>query len=365
MPDIIEEVSEKIKNKNGKIFVLQIAPAVRVAIGEYFGFPPGTNVIGKLITACRNLGFDYIFDTNVGADFTIIEEANELTNRLKNKGTLPMFTTCCSSWYSFVEKNYPDLIQHLSTVKSPQAILASIVKTYFAEKNNIDNENIVHVVISPCVAKKQEARKEELWVMKEEGIPNIDYVLTTKEAVELFKKKNIGLQNLPDSSFDNPLGESTGAGAIFGTTGGVMEAAIRTANFFLTGKELENYELEGVRNIGARKEGKIKIGEYELNIAVINGLKEAKIMLDELRAKGSSPYHFIEVMACPMGCIGGPGQAASDQNVLLARREALFAYDKTHKVRASHQNPFIKEIYDNYLGEVGGEKARKILHIAK
>lgn len=363
--NIVDELKELLKNKGDKTFIVQISPAIRVAIGEFYGMPAGENVIGRLVAACKKAGCDFVFDTNFGADITILEEANELVDRLKNNRALPMFTTCCPTWYSYVECAFPDLKAHLSTVKSPQAILASIIKSYFAEKKGIDPEKIVHVVIAPCLVKKQEAKKEDLWILKERGIPNIDYVLTTKEAVELFKQMGVDLPSLEDADFDNPLGEATGAGAIFGTTGGVMEAIIRTAYYYLTGKDLVKYELEGVRNTAEKKEGIIKFAGYELKIATINGMKEAKVILDELRQKGELPYQFVEVMACPMGCIGGAGQATKDKDVLMKRREALFQYDKQHKFRAAHQNPYIQELYKNYFGEVGSEKAKEFLHIGE
>lgn len=378
MPADIEQIIadlEKYKQDKDVVLTVQIAPAVRVAVGEYFGLPAGTNVITKLIPALRALGFKYIFDTNFGADLTIVEEAAELVERLKNNDRLPMFTTCCPTWYQFVERLYPELIPYLSTVKSPQAMLASVVKSYFAEKSGIDYHKIKHYVIAPCVVKKQEAQKKDLWIYENENIPNIDQVITSKELAEILKKKGIDLaensgtgngSEKPDkqknSSFDNPLGESSGAGAIFGTTGGVMEAALRTAYFYITGKELSKYELDAVRNTSAKKENVVKIGDYKIRIATFNSLGEVRNVLEELKETGKSKYDFVEVMACPMGCIGGAGQSTPDKEILMKRRQALFDYDKVHKSRASHANPHIIKLYNDFFGGVHSAKAKKLLH---
>jgi iron-only hydrogenase group A len=360
MQKIVEDVANILKNKAGKKVVVQIAPAVRVSIGEYLGYPAGTNVIGELIGSLKQLGVDYIFDTNLGADLTIIEEANELLNRLKTNTLLPMFTTCCPSWYVYAERLYPELIPYLSTVKSPQAILGSIVKTYFAGKIGVKPADIVHIVVAPCAMKKEEAKRQELW--ENPGIPNIDYVLTTLETVELFKFNNIDFKNVPKADFDNPLGLSSGAGSIFGTTGGVMEAIIRTAYFLLLGKDLENYDLIDIRNTGLIREGTIEFGGYKINIAAVNTLPEIKPILEELHKTGKSKYHFVEVMNCPMGCVGGVGQWTNDPEILKKRREALFVYDKEHKYRAAHQNEDVKHLYDDYFGQIGSEKAHDIMH---
>ena len=367
MAKTIEEILNLLKNKGDKILTVQIAPAVRVSIGEYLGYEPGTNVIKNLIGSLRQMGFDYVFDTNLGADITIMEEANELVYRLTKNKNLPMFTTCCPTWYTYIERLYPELIPHLSTVKSPQAILASIVKTYFAEKNKIPLERLVHVVIAPCEMKKEEAKKPDLWVHKD--IPNLDYVLTTKETVELintlkidFKAAGENAQNPQSLEFDSPLGLASGAGAIFGTTGGVMEAALRTAYFFLTGKNLQKFEIQGIRNTEFKREGKLTIGGHKLNILTVNSLKEITPILNELKQTGKSKYHFIEVMNCPKGCIGGTGQWTNDQEILAKRRNALFAYDKEHKYRTSHDNEFVKQLYKEYFGKLGSKKAHEILH---
>lgn len=357
----ISDVIEILKSKGDRKLSIQIAPAVRVSIGEYLGYEAGTNLVGELVTALKQIGFDYVFDTNFGADLTIMEEASELVDRIKNNKPLPMFTTCCPSWYMFVERLYPELIPNLSTVKSPQAILASIVKSKFREDMQIERGKLLHMVLSPCQMKKEEAKRKELWIYEDE--PNIDYVLTTTEMAELFKLWPIDLKTLPKSEFDNPLGLASGAGAIFGTTGGVMEAAIRTAYYLMTGKDLENYELTEVRNTGLKKEGVIDLAGYELHICTVNSLAEMKPILEEIKTTGKHHCQFIEVMNCPMGCIGGTGQWCTDREKLLKRREAIFAYDKEHQVRASYQNEYIKKLYAEYFGAPNSEKAHELMHL--
>jgi iron-only hydrogenase group A len=357
---IVQDVINILKNKGDRKVSVQIAPAIRVAIGEYLGYEPGTNVIGNLIGALRQAGFDYVFDTNFGADLTVIEEAGELVDRIRKHRLLPLFTTCCPSWYMYVERMYPELIPYLSSTKSPQAILASVAKTYFREQEGIPKGKLVHMVVAPCAMKKEEAKKKELWIYQDE--PNIDYVLTTRETVELFNTLQIDFKNVPQSDFDSPLGLASGAGAIFGTTGGVMEAALRTAYYLYTGKELENYELQDVRNTGLKREGKIDFAGIELNICTVNSLLEIKPIMEELKATGTCKYQFIEVMNCPMGCIGGPGQATTDKELLMKRRAALFTYDKQHKYRAAHLNEYVLKLYDNYFGGIGSPKAHEIMH---
>lgn len=357
----VTDLIEILKNKGERKLSIQIAPAVRVSIGEYLGYEPGINLVGELIAGLRQIGFDYVFDTNFGADLTIIEEATELVDRLKNNRLLPMFTTCCPSWYMFAERLYPELIPYLSTVKSPQAILASLVKTYFLEKNGLERGKLLHMVLAPCQMKKEEAKNKDLWVFPDE--PNIDLVITTTEMAELFKSWPVDFKSLPKSDFDNPLGLASGAGAIFGTTGGVMEAAIRTAYYLMTGKDLENYELLEVRNSGLKKEATIDLAGYPLRICTVNSLAEMKPILEEIKTTGKSSYQFIEVMNCPMGCIGGTGQWCTNKEVLMKRREAIFNYDREHKVRASYQNEYIKKLYTEYLEAPNSEKARQLMHI--
>ncbi|MBI5152061.1 iron hydrogenase small subunit [Candidatus Peregrinibacteria bacterium] len=360
MTKAAEDVINLIKNKGDKILTVQIAPAVRVALGEYLGYEPGTNVIGNLIGSLRQLGFNYIFDTNFGADITVMEEAAELVERLKTNKKLPMFTTCCPTWYTYVERLYPELIPYLSTLKSPQAVLASIIKTYFAEKMKIPLDRLVHVVLAPCEMKKEEARKKEIWVYPDQ--PNIDYVLTTKEFAELIQEMKIDFKNMPQGDFDNPLGISSGAGAIFATTGGVMEAVVRTAYFLITGKDLKKFEITGIRNAGLKREGSLTIANFKIDILTVNSLHEITPILNELKTTGKSKYEFIEVMNCPMGCIGGTGQWTADKEILAKRRAAIFAYDKEHSARASHQNEYVKQIYKEYFERLGSKKARQILH---
>jgi iron only hydrogenase large subunit-like protein len=261
----------------------------------------------------------------------------------------------------FVERLYPELIPYLSTVKSPQAILGSIAKTYFQEKQGIAPGKLVHMALAPCQMKKEEAKRKELWIHENE--PNIDAVITTTELAEIFKAWPLDLHSLPKSELDNPLGMSSGAGAIFGTTGGVMEATMRTAYFLLTGKDLENYELQDVRNTGLKHAGTFELAGYKLNICTVNSLAEMKAILDEIKATGKSSYQFIEVMNCPMGCIGGTGQWCTDHDKLMKRREALFSYDKEHRFRASYQNEYVNKIYNDYFGNTDSDLAKKIMHV--
>ncbi len=356
----VDSFIEQLQNKGDKKFSIQIAPAVRVAIGEYLGYPPGQNLVGQLIGALRSIGIDYVFDTNFGADLTVIEEAFELVERIRKHKLLPMFTTCCPSWYMFIEKMYPEIIPYLSTVKSPQAILASVVKTYFRDSIKLNKDKFKHFVLAPCAMKKEEAKKKELWVYEDE--PNIDMVLTTKEMVEVFNKLKVDFKIVDKSDFDNPLGLSSGAGAIFGTTGGVMEAALRTAHYYYTGEDMKDFNLYDVRNTGLVKEGIVDFHDIKLNICTFNSLQEVKPILEEIKKTGKCKYHFIEVMNCPLGCIGGVGQWTDDKNTLLQRRRAIFEYDQEHKFKAAHQNKFVKELYDKFLGNVGGERAHELMH---
>jgi len=362
--ELINQIQKILKDKDDsdRVITCQIAPAVRVAIGEYFGQPPGTNVVNKLVHSLKQIGFNYVFDTNFGADLTIMEEAAELVRRIRTNKLLPMFTTCCPTWYNFVERLYPDFIPYLSTVKSPQAMLGSIVKTYFADKIGMSENRVIHIVIAPCMVKKEEAKKKELYVHQHKNIPNIDYVLTTNEAAILLQRLGIDLSNMQESKFDNPLGVSSGAGAIFGTTGGVIEAVIRTAYYLLEGVDLENYELIDIRNTVYKKTGKIKLGNYDLNIVTVNSLREIKLILDELKKESRSKYQFVEVMACPLGCVGGSGQPTCTREILEKRRRALFTYDKRHQIRVAHKNPYIEQLYSEFLGGMGSEKAKSILH---
>ena len=365
----IELVDEA--RRQGKFLVVQTAPAVRAALGEEFGMKIGTPVTGKMVAALRRLGFDKVYDTDFAADLTIMEEATELLGRIKNGGTLPMITSCSPGWINYAEYNYGDLLEHLSSCKSPHEMFGAIVKSYYAEKNGIDPSNIFVVSIMPCTAKKGEKEREQLVT---NGLRDVDAVLTTRELGKLIKRSGINFTKLPDEEFDaDLLGEYSGAGVIFGVTGGVMEAALRTAYFVLTGKEHELIKFEQVRGFDGIKEASLDINGMTVNIAVAHGMKNAKVLLDDIRA-GKSKYHFIEIMGCPGGCIAGGGQPYvkpcflpnEDDNILDTYKEkraaALYSEDERQKVRQSHNNAQIKELYDNYLGEPNSHKAHELLH---
>lgn len=345
--------------------VAQTAPAVRAAIGEEFGMPIGTLVTGKMVAGLKKLGFDRVFDTDTGADLTIMEEGTELIERIKNGGVLPMITSCSPGWVRFVENSYPELTVHLSTAKSPHQMFGAIIKSYYAEKMGIDPKKIFVVSVMPCVGKKAEADREEL---KVNGLRDVDAVLTTREAARMMKEAGIDLSILSDEQFDDPMGEATGAGVIFGTTGGVMEAALRTVSEVLTGKELEKIDFEEVRGeVNGIKEATVKIGDLDLKVAVANGLKNAGKIMDMIE-KGEAPYHFVEIMACPGGCVTGGGQPIHDAKTMATvdihglRKKALYEADKENKVRKSHENPVIKKLYDEYLEKPGSHKAHELLH---
>ena len=348
-----------------KFVVAQTAPAVRAAIGEEFGMPIGSLVTGKMVAALKRLGFNKVFDTNTGADLTIMEEGTELINRIQNGGTLPMITSCSPGWVRFVENSYPELTGHLSTAKSPHQMFGAIIKTYYAQKMGIDPSKIFVVSVMPCVGKKAEADREEMQV---DGLRDVDAVITTREAARMMKEAGIDLSKLADEEFDTPTGEATGAAVIFGTTGGVMEAALRTVSEILTGKELEKVEFENVRGeVNGIKEATLQIGDLEVKVAVANGLKNAGKIMDMIE-KGEAPYHFVEIMACPGGCITGGGQPIHDAKTRATvdihglRKKALYEADKNLPLRKSHENPVIKELYDEYLGTPGSELAHKLLH---
>ncbi|MFT4309710.1 MAG: [FeFe] hydrogenase, group A [Candidatus Woesearchaeota archaeon] len=346
----IKEVEEALDDPN-KHVVAQTAPSVRAALGEIFGLEAGTLVTGKMVSSLRKCGFDKVFDVNLGADITIMEEASEFLKRVKEGGTLPMITTCCPGWILMMEHFYPELLPHMSTCKSPHEMLGMLIKTYYAEKSGINPKDIIVVSIMPCTAKKFESTRPEL----ETGV---DYVLTTRELGRLIKKKKIEFNILKDEDFDNPLGIATGAAAIFGASGGVMEAALRTAYEFATGKSVTKLEFEQIRGVAGIKEGSIMIGDDEIRFACASGGANIKELL-----KKKDDYHFIEMMACPSGCIGGGGQPLyKDNNVLLKRAQALYQHDKDLPLRKSHENPIVKELYNDYLGEPLSEKAERLLH---
>ena len=357
-------VWRKLRDKDTFV-VVQTAPAVRAALGEEFGMPIGTCVTGKMVTALKRLGFDKVFDTNTGADLTIVEEANELIERLNDKeAVLPMITSCSPGWVRYIEMNYPEQLDHLSSCKSPHEMFGSILKSYYAKKMGIDPEKMYVVSVMPCIAKKFEKVREEL---KNDGLANVDSVITTRELARMIKQAHIDLSLLEDSEFDSPMGEATGAGAIFGTTGGVMEAALRTAYEKVTGKELEKLEFEEVRGKEGIKKSTIKMGEKEIKVAVAHGLANAQEILEEIK-NGKADYQFAEIMACPGGCIMGGGQPIvsskkrNDIDVRKARASALYKIDEQSKIRKSHENPYLKEIYEEFLETPGSYRAHKYLH---
>ena len=362
----IDEVWEKLKDENTVVLV-QTAPAVRVALGEEFGMSIGTNVQGKMVTALKRLGFNKVFDTNTGADFTIMEEASEFINRVLNadeKKPLPMFTSCCPAWIRFIEMEYPEYLANVSSCKSPHQMFGAILKTYYAEKNNIDPNKIYVVSVMPCVAKKFERQRPE---MKNEDLYNVDAVITTRELAKMIRQANIDFEDLKDSEFDNPMGEATGAAAIFGTTGGVMEAALRTAQDLLTGKDLEEIEFEDVRGEKGIKRATVNVNGKDIRIIVSSGLGNARKVMEMVK-NGTAEADFIEVMACPGGCIMGGGQPIKSSktrrkyDVRKLRADALYTIDEKSTIRKSHQNPVLKEIYKEYLGEPNGHKAHELLH---
>lgn len=351
-------VSTALGNKN-KYVIAQIAPAVRATLGEEFRMPAGTDVTGKLVSGLRRLGFKKVFDTNFAADLTIMEEANELIQRVVNNQPLPMFTSCCPGWVKFAEMNYPEIIPNLSSCKSPHEMEGAILKSYFAKKMGLDPRDIFVVSIMPCTVKKFESERPELG---HDALHDVDSVLTTRELVRFFNMAGIDFSDLPDEEFDNPLGESTGAASIFGTSGGVMEAAIRTAYFNITGENLDNVEIDEIRGMEGVKTATLVMGELEVKVAVVNGIGNVRPLIDEINA-GTSPYHFIEVMACPGGCINGGGQPIH-QNLdnVMKRVRALYEIDKKSVTRRSHDNESIKTLYKEFLKEPGSHTAHTLLH---
>ncbi len=349
-----------------KHVVVQVAPSIRAAIGEAFGLPVGTPCTGKTVTALRRLGFDVVFDTNFGADLTIVEEGHEFLARLEQGRLLPMLTSCSPGWIKFMEHFYPELIPHASTCKSPMSMLSALIKTFYAEQQQIDPASIYVVAIMPCVAKKYEIERPEHEF--HDMIPYTDAVLTTRELAWMIKAYGIDFAGLPDGDFDAPLGASTGAADIFGTTGGVMEAALRTAVEKLTGETLEHIEFEVIRGVTGIKEASLEVAGTTINIGVANTLQSAKQLLDRA-LKGDKQYHLLELMACPGGCIGGGGQPyppkgyhVLDPVVLQKRASALYAIDRDKTLRKSHENPHIQRLYKTFLGEPGGSKSHELLH---
>lgn len=342
-----------------KTVVIQYAPSISVSLAEEFNMKPGKDINGNINAALRKLGFDFVFDTTFGADLTIMEESSELIQRITNKETLPMITSCCPGWVKYAEEFYPEMIKHISSCKSPQQMTGAMIKSYFAEKENLKPKDIYSVSIMPCTAKKFEGQREE---MTQKGISDVDAILTTREFVKFINMFGIDLEKLQPELTDSPLGTRTSAGKIFGTTGGVAEAALRTAYFKLTGKELMEFKINDVRGLDNRKETKIKIGDLELGVAVVNGLGNAKKLLEEIKA-GRKDIHFIEVMACPGGCVGGGGQPINmDTEAIKIRAKSLYNIDDNASIRVSHKNPDVVALYTEFLGEPLSPKSHKLLH---
>ncbi|HAU31197.1 MAG TPA: ferredoxin [Desulfotomaculum sp.] len=354
----IEEVWEALADPT-KIVAIQDAPAVRAALGEEFGFAPGALVTGKMLAAARKLGFDLVFDTNFAADLTIIEEGNELLKRVKEGGVLPLITSCSPGWIKFIEHFYPEMLPHLSTCKSPHQMLGALTKTYYAQKAGIDPKDMVVVSVMPCTAKKFECNRPE---MNDSGYKDVDYVLTTRELAKMIKQAGIDFASLENGSYDDPLGEYTGAATIFGATGGVMEAALRTVYEVVTGKTLDNVEFTAVRGLQGIKEATIPVeGIGDVKVAVAHGLGNARKLLESIKA--GAQYHFIEIMACPGGCVSGGGQPIPVNNeIRRLRAEALYQEDRDLGLRKSHQNPSITKIYEEFLDTPLGEKSHHLLH---
>ena len=359
----IERVWDAIENEDLHVLV-QTAPAVRAALGEEFGLPIGTRVTGKMVTALKRLGFSKVFDTNFGADLTIMEEGHELLSRIQNGGTLPMITSCSPGWVRFCEFYYPELIGHLSSCKSPHQMMGAILKSYYAQLNNIDPKKIFVVSVMPCTSKKTESAREQMHV---DGLKDVDAVLTTRELGKMIKEARMEFDKLEDGSFDEFFGEYSGAGVIFGATGGVMEAALRTVADVLSNEELENIEYMPVRGIQDIKEATVNVGGMDVKIAVVHGTGVARELLEKIKA-GEADYHFIEVMGCSGGCVTGGGQpqvsarVREEVDIRVERAKALYEEDALMPVRKSHKNPAIIKMYEEFLGKPNGHKAHELLH---
>jgi iron-only hydrogenase group A len=355
----IEAVEQLLANKErGKVIIAQMAPSVRASIGEEFGLPPGSNMEGQMYTALRMLGFNKIFDVNMGADITTYVEAMELVERIKKGGPLPMFTSCCPGWVKFAEFYYPEILPHLTTSRSPQMHSGGAYKTWWADRMRIDPRDVIVVSFMPCTSKKYEARMKKFRI---DGVDPVDYVLTTREAAVLLKKHKIDLPKLESGSVDK-YGEYSGASAIYGASGGVMESALRSAYFFLTGQELKKVEFKSVRGMKGIKEAKVKIGDRTLKVAVAATAKNARIILEKLK-KDPKAYDYVEVMACPGGCIGGGGQPIpSTERIVWERIKALYKIDDSMYLRKAHLNPIVKDFFDNYIAKISKKQASAILH---
>lgn len=359
----IDDIAAAIADPS-KHVIVQTAPAVRAGLGEEFGYEIGTNVEGQMVSALRRLGFDKVFDTNFGADLTILEEAHEFIDRVQNGGVLPMITSCSPGWIKYCEHYFPDMTENLSSCKSPQQMFGAIVKSYYAEKMGLKPEDIVSVSVMPCTAKKFEiGRADEA----ANGVPDVDYTMTTRELAQMIRRAGIRFTALPDEDFDTPLGLGTGAAVIFGATGGVMEAALRTAVETLTGEELEKPEFIDVRGTKGIKEATYHVAGMDVNIAVASGLGNARELLNRVKS-GEANYHFIEIMGCPGGCVNGggqpqqPGYVRNTTDIRALRAKVLYDEDEAKTIRKSHENPAIKELYDTFLGEPGSHKAHHLLH---
>ncbi len=355
----VRQVWEAI-NDPDKFVVVQTAPAVRVALGEEFGMEPGTIVTGKMVSALRKMGFDRVFDTDFGADLTIIEEASELVHRIQHGGRLPILTSCCPAWVKFFEHQFQDLLDIPSTCKSPHEMFGAVAKSYYAQKYEIDPKKMVVVSIMPCLAKKYESARPEL---TGEGVSNVDFVLTTRELGAMIRESGFNFRLLEDEDFDNPLGESTGASVIFGTTGGVIEAALRTAYEWITGETLEEVDFHALRGFDGVREAQVKVGDLDMKIGVAHGLGNARKLLEAIRS-GEASYHAIEIMACPGGCVGGGGQPYHHGNaeIIKKRAAAIYREDAGKPKRKSHENEDVMRLYEEFLGEFYGERAHELLH---
>jgi iron-only hydrogenase group A len=354
----IDEVLQALADPD-KMVVVQHAPAVSVSIAEEFGFKPGTDFDGKMVAALRRVGFDRVFDTSFAADLTIMEEGTELVHRVQNNGALPMFTSCSPGWVKFVEQFYPEFLPNVSTCKSPQQMMGAIIKSFFAQKENIDPKKIVSVSVMPCTAKKFECERPE---MGRDYVADVDYVLTTREMAELFRIAGVNPAVIDPEPPDTPFGERSSAGKLFGASGGVMEAAIRSAYFLLTSEELKDYKIQDLRGMKGSKELRVKIGDLEVGAAVVSSLGQARKLMEEIKA-GRSDIHFVEVMTCPGGCINGGGQPiGADQEAIKARMNALYQIDRDDRLRVSHKNEWVQRLYTEFLGKPLGHKSHELLH---
>jgi NADH-quinone oxidoreductase subunit G/NADP-reducing hydrogenase subunit HndD len=341
-----------------KTVIAQVAPAVRITLAEALGEPPGSISTGRLVTAMKRVGFHKVFDTDFTADLTIMEEGTELIGRINNGGVLPMITSCCPAWIKFCETFYPEFIPNLSTCKSPQQMFGALIKNYYAEKTGLQPEDILSVSVMPCTAKKYEESRPE---MGRNGIRDIDAVITAQELARMIRSAGIRFETLPDTPFDDPFGLGTGAGEIFGSTGGVMEAALRTVYEVMTGKPLPSLDIQAVRGLDGVKEAAVDLGGVQVRVAVANGLGNARKLMNLLK-EGKADYHFIEIMACPGGCIGGGGNPFKENAIMKPRLDAVYRLDKALPIRKSHENPAVKELYKEYLGEPNGHRSHTLLH---